>query len=226
MSTCKQCGESKTNLANHWRMSSDCDYPPLSEEQMDILTGIVMGDGTVDRSGANPRIKIEMVNEEYLTWLDNILGNMSTGVKHTQTAEESAKRLRESGFRPNADSSNYSDVYKLTTRRNPAFNRFSEWYDSGEKVIPELKLTPNILKNWYVCDGHLENRKNIRPMVSFGITNEYERSEKLEQMFIKAGIDANTTESKNLRIGVEHTEKFFDYIGSPVEGFKYKWPQA
>lgn len=58
----------------------------------------------------------------------------------------------------------------------------------------------------------------------FGITNEYEQSHKLEQMFIEIGIDANTTKSKNLRIGVDHTEQFFDFIGEPVEGFKYKWP--
>lgn len=205
-------------------MSSNCDYPPLSKEQIEILTGVMMGDGTVDRSGANPRVKVEMINKNYLNWLDSVLGNMSTGVKLIQSRSESAERMRDSGFRPNANKDNYSNIYRLTTRRNPAFKTFEQWYSSGEKVIPKLKLAPAIVKNWYICDGHLDERENCRPSVSFGITNEYQRSDKLEQMFIEIGIDANTTKSKNLRIGADHTEKFFKYIGEPIEGFKYKWP--
>jgi len=194
--------------------------------RVEMLTGILMGDGTVDRSGTNPRLKIEMTNKAYLNYVDNLLGNMSTGVRLVQTSEESAERMRSTEFRPNADSQNYSDVYRLTTRRHPSFVKFSNWYNSGEKIIPKLELTPTILKNWYVCDGHLDKRDNSRPSVIFGITNEYERSDKLEQMFIEQGIDANTTKSKNLRIGVDHTEKFFEFIGEPVDGFKYKWPNS
>jgi len=205
-------------------MSSDCDYPPLSAKQIEVLTGVLMGDGTVDKSGANPRVKVEMVNKNYLEYLDNILGRMSTGVRKTMTAEKSAKRMRSSGFRPDADERNYQDVYRLDTRRNPAFDVFSNWYETGEKVIPDLTMTPTITKHWYVCDGHLVDRDDVRPIVVFGITNEYDRSDKLEQMFLEQGIDANATESKNLQIGVDHTEKFFEYIGGSVEGFKYKWP--
>ena len=224
MVDCLQCGDSFTNISNHWRMSSDCDYPPLSEEQLDTLTGVLMGDGTIDNSGGNPRVKIEMVNRDYLQYLDDALGRMSTGVRKIMSAEESADRMRSSGFRPTADSENYQDVYRLDTRRNPTFIRFSEWYQTGEKVIPKLELTPTIVKHWYVCDGHLVDRSDVRPSVVFGITNEYNRSDKLEQMFIEQGIDANVTESKNLQIGVDHTEKFFEFVGKPVDGFKYKWP--
>lgn len=224
MVDCLQCGDSFTNLSNHWRMSSDCDYPPLSEGQVGVLTGVLMGDGTIDTSGANPRMKVEMVNKEYLEHLDAILGRMSVGVRKIMSAEESADRMRSSGFRPDAKTENYQSVYRLDTRRNPALDRFADWYKSGEKVIPKLELTPTIVKHWYVCDGHLVDRDDVRPIAVFGITNEYNRSDKLEQMFIEQGIDANTTKSKNLQIGVDHTEKFFEYIGNPVEGFKYKWP--
>jgi hypothetical protein len=191
---------------------------------VEVLTGVLMGDGTVDTSGANPRLKVEMVNKDYLEYLDSILGRMSTGVRRIMTAEQSAERMRSSGFRPNADAKNYQDVFRLDTRRNPAFDTFSDWYETGEKVIPELDMTATIAKHWYVCDGHLVDRDDVRPIVVFGITNEYDRSEKIEQMFLEQGIDANATESKNLQIGVDHTEKFFEYIGGPVEGFKYKWP--
>jgi len=224
MSVCEQCGEEKNNLGNHWRLSSDCEYPSFDWKQSSVLTGVLMGDGTLDRSGANSRIKVEMVNEAYLDYIDSLLGNLSNGVELIQTSEESAKRMRESGFRPDARGENYQNVYKLTTRRHPKLNDFDCWYNSGEKVIPELELTPTILKHWYVCDGHLAERDNTRPSVVFGITNEYEHSDKLEQMFIEQGLDANATKSKNLSIGVDHTEKFFEFIGEPVDGFKYKWP--
>ena len=224
MSVCKQCGESKSNLGNHWRLSSDCDYPKLNSKQSSVLTGILIGDGTLDRSGANCRVKIEMINEEYLQYVDDILGNLSNGVTKVQSAEESAERMRDSGFRPNANSDDYSSVYRLTTKRHPKFNDFESWYSGDGKVIPEIELTPTILKHWYVCDGHLIQNSGHRPRVSIGITNEYEFSDKLEQMFIEQGIDANATKSKNLNIGADHTEKFFEFIGESVDGFKYKWP--
>lgn len=224
MSECLQCGNRFTNISTHWAMSSSCDYPSLSEEQLEVLTGILIGDGSLDRSGANCRIKIEMINEKYLKYVDSVLGNLSNGVSKTITAEENAKKMRESGFRPNANSDNYSDVYKLTTKRHPEFNNLESWYGSNGKVIPKMELTPTILKHWYVCDGHLIQRDESRPRVAIGITNEYKHSNKLEQMFIEQGIDANATKSKNLDIGVDHTEKFFDFIGEPIDGFKYKWP--
>jgi hypothetical protein len=225
MAVCKQCGQSKDNLSNHWRMSQECNYPDVTKKQNDVLTGILMGDGSLDRRGANSNMKIEMINKEYLEYVDEVLDNLSNGVYKTQSAEESASRMRNSGFRPDARAKNYSAVYRLTTKTHPKLNNFDSWYETGEKVIPKIELTPTILKHWYVCDGHLQNKnKNHRPRVGIGITNEYERSDKLEQMFIEKGLDANPTESKNLDIGVEHTEKFFEFIGEPVDGFKYKWP--
>lgn len=224
MTVCNQCGENKSNLGNHWRLSNSCNYPKFNWKQLSMLTGILMGDGSLDRSGANCRVKVEMINEKYLKYVDGVLGNLSNGVTMTRTAEENAKKMRTSGFRPDANASNYSDVYRLTTKRHPKLNDFESWYESGEKVFPKLELTPTMLKHWYVCDGHLSERENSRPNVVFGITNEYEHSDKLEQMFIEQGIDANTTESKNLNIGVSHTEKFFEFIGEPIKGFNYKWP--
>lgn len=224
MSVCEQCGEEKKNLGNHWRLSSDCKYPKVSNIQRELLTGILMGDGCLDKSGANCAIKVGMINEEYLQYVDDVLGNLSNGVKLSQTSEQSAERMRSSGFRPNADASDYSTVYTLLTKRHPYFNNFLSWYSTGEKVFPHIELTPTILKNWYVCDGHLEQRDGHRPRVIIGVTNEYNNSDKLEKMFFKVGVDVNVNKSKNLYIGADNTEKFFDFIGDAVDGFKYKWP--
>lgn len=41
----------------------------------------MMGDGSLDQRDGNPILAVEMINEEYLHYLDNIFGCLSTGVK-------------------------------------------------------------------------------------------------------------------------------------------------
>ena len=86
---CYSCGDRFKQLGNHWRQSG-CNYPKISDDQMDILRGILMSDGWLNTGWSNSRIEVEMTNEKYLNYLNNkVFSNLGTEVGLKLTAEES-----------------------------------------------------------------------------------------------------------------------------------------
>lgn len=196
-----------------------------------------MGDGHVDRpNGGNPRLNIHMITEDYLKYIDEVFGPLSTGVRLLKTAKESAEQINERGFSVVTESG-CSDVYQMQTRRHPELSRYDDWYSSGEKVWPEdIELTPTVLKHWYVCDGHLANTEGKgRPYITIGMSNEVNQTEKVSEMFKRAGLPEpryNICESERYSKGrscdavftSEESMELLKYIGwKPLPGFEYKW---
>jgi len=224
---CDECGEEFERIGQHWS-SFQSHRPGLSEKSLEALTGVLMGDGCVNRSSKNPQITINMTSPNYLEYLDNMFGAEGLGVKHVMTPEESAKSMRKSGFRPNAKAENYSDLYRLSTRCNPQLSQFESWY-SPEKEWPEsIDLTPTVLKNWFVCDGYWANydTKNLIAIAAF---NERNNKKKIESYFRSVGLptpDKWHGEEKQcyMRWNVDNTQTLFDYMGEPLPDFEYKFP--
>lgn len=220
---CPSCNMRFNKLGQHWRQSS-CDYPPLSDKQKDIITGCLMGDGTIvyhDTDTQKPTLRVVNSNIDYLCHLSELFGILGSGISTVVTADESAENDRESGWNPGADPDNYSDIYRFSTRGHPNFDEFSEWYKSGEKVFPDdILLTPTTLKHWYVCDGSYSPDRNRSKI---GITNEKNNSEKIENYFNEIGIEAYVS-GEDIRFNVPGTKDLIRYIGDPLPGFRYKWP--
>jgi hypothetical protein len=226
MHTCRNCNQEYKNIGMHWAKSS-CDYPEFSDRQREIATGVLMGDGCINRSSTNPFLLVEMTNYQFLSWLECEFQELCTGVQLRFTAEESAKRNRDSGFRPNASAEDYKDKYLWQTRSLPCLNSLSDWYSSGEKRFPEtLTLTPLITRCWYVRDGSLDNAdKSRRPRAKIRCDNESDRRDFLSRLFSDIGLDPTVSDRGEIRFGADSTEAFFDWIGwDPVHGFDYKWP--
>jgi len=239
---CPECGERYNHLGKHWSRS-DCNYPELTQRQYEVAVGLVMGDGTINKGGKNPYLQCSMITKEYLEYLDNIFGVLSTGVRLRQTAEESAQFSRNSGFRPNAKKENYHDMYTLQTCHLPQLDEFSSWYDSGEKVWPmNIELTPTVLKHWYVGDGCYQNN-GTKDCIKIGLSNEKMNEEKVSSYFKKVGLPSPnrwsiTVQNENGRSyencqakwNVEESYKLLEYMlkdgyGIP-NGFEYKWPES
>lgn len=182
-----------------------------------------MGDGTVHKPGANPLLSVEMINEDFLNWVDEQLGKYGKGVRKVSTAEESAEQARDRGFRPNAKSENYSSLYRLDTRTSPEFEKFLDWYSSGEKVFPSVQLTPMVLKCWYVCDGSYCTSGG-KDRIEIAATNEIERFDNLVNSFYEVGLEARTS-GKTIYFSNSDSDNVFDYMGEPLPGFGYKWPK-
>lgn len=233
MTTCVGCGEEFSEVGIHWRHSPEC-RPEFTEKQMQILKGLLMGDGSLHTSSKNACIAAEMANKEYLEHLHSIFSVLSTEPCKKHTAEESAKRTRESGFRKNAKAENYQDKYYWNTRRHPQLNKFKKWYNENGKEWPEnLKLTPLTLKHLYAGDGSLEQNKNQGLRLHIAMNNERKNKQKIENYFRNASLpspdywcenDSGGVERCKARWYKENAFKLFDYMGGSVPGFEYKWP--
>lgn len=221
--TCHNCDKEFKNLSMHWSMSSECCFPELTDTQKQIITGVLMGDGTISRPGKNPLLTVRMVNKKYLEYLNEVLGKYGKGVYIKHTAKESAQLNRESGFRPNAREENYQDVYSLQSRTSPEFEEFADWYETGKKVFPkDIQLTPIILKHWYVCDGTY-NTSGYHNNMSISAMNEIENFDKILRWFKEINISPSTSNG-NIYISNGDSEELFDFMGSNPPGFEHKWP--
>lgn len=230
---CEQCGREFEGIGSHW-MQSSCSYPALTDHQKEIIVGLLMGDGSLNRYGKNPRLQCNMISLNYLEYLDEQFGVLGTGVSLQDTAEESAKNARDSGFRPNAVKENYSDVYRWQSRSHSELHEYN-WYTSGEKVWPKtIDLTPTVLNHWYSGDGNCDN-SGPQGCIRIAMANEVENQEKVNQIFENAGLpspsnyaisDRNDGSSGcNAQFTVEQSKELWNYMGEPLPDFEYKWPE-
>jgi hypothetical protein len=232
---CKQCGRKFERLAQHWSQSNNCQYPPLSQYQREVATGLLMGDGSIDRSSKNACLQSVMISQNYLEHVDKQFGRFGNGVSLHQTAAESAQHNCKSGFSPDADADDYSDVYHWRSMRHPNLTEFAAWYDSGSKVWPDdIELTPTVLKHWYCGDGTYDNN-GYNNRIRISMSNEIDNTDKVDAMFENVGLPtpSNYATSErsdgslrcNAQFTVEKSRKLWDYMGDPLPDFEYKWPE-
>lgn len=206
----------------------------MNPKQKRIITGLMMGDGCINHSNDNRFLIVNMIAKEYLNYVDSQLGVLSTAVSMRETASESATRSRKRGFSPNAEECDYSDIYTLQSRSHPELDEFVDWYSSGEKVWPEkIKLTPTTLKHWYCGDGMWNNTQGNN-RIEFGVSNERNNTDKVDSYFNKVGLPEPSNYSESVRddgsinchmqFTVQDSKKLWKYMGEPLPGFGYKWP--
>jgi hypothetical protein len=229
---CYSCGDRFKQLSNHWRQSINCDYPDVSDEQMDILRGILMSDGWINDGWSNARIEIEMTNKKYLNYLnDTIFPEIGTEVGMKLTAEESYELRKQRGGKYGKNKENFSNIYYWRTVAHPEINSFKSWRENGKKVWPsDIDLTPEVLKHLYVGDGSYHQKDNYMKITT---KNEMYNKEKIEKYFNNIGFSVNdwnineydNTVKADIIFSKEESLKLFDYMGSPPPGFEYKWPK-
>lgn len=215
--TCQKCEKSYLNLSRHWA-SFPSHKPEYSRKQKDILIGILMSDGWISsrKDGRNCRFQCEMITKEYIKYLKDIFGVLCNNITYIKKEEQ-------------------QDIYRLSWKPHDFIDELSKWYSSGEKVWPEVEMTPTILKHYYVGDGHLRERggKNVRSTVSLGMANELGNKDKIRKIFsvfdkkdysLLERRPPNGWDSMTLLFTADGTEKFFEYIGKQeLPGFEYKW---
>lgn len=229
--TCPTCGDKYKRIGQHWNYS-DCNPPEMTEEQKDIVRGLLMGDGYLQNHNKDRKccLKVEMITREYLEFVDDKFGILGTGVTLDKTAEENARKGRATGYRPDADKKDYSDVYLWTSRSIDELNDFSHWYTPKKEFPADITLTPTVLKHWYCGDGHYHNQSHIK----LSIANERGNKQKINKYFSAVGLPIPSryedTELKNggnrysLHFTVADSQTIFEYMGKPLPGFEYKWP--
>lgn len=228
--TCSKCGGVFERIGQHWVAKPD-HYPAFTDTQRNIIIGLLLGDGSLNRQGKNAHMQVQMTNRKYLEHLDEIFDVLGTGVKRCRTAEESAKNVRNNGLNPDAKAENYSDVYEWRTRNHPELNQYRSWYSTEELVWPEeVELTPTVLRTWYISDGSY-NKNHI----TISTRNESNNIEKIKRYFKRANLPTPISNSQEiegeqnkcqLRWTVEESTMLFEYMEDAPPDFDYKWPEA
>src|SRR6056297_1454358 len=98
--TCPRCGKVYERLGQHWSMSNSCSHPTIPDSWIELLVGILMGDGTIHDppSAKNLRIEVTNINKTFLEWIDEKLSWLSNGVALRRTAEEIREENRDSQY--------------------------------------------------------------------------------------------------------------------------------
>ena len=102
--------------------------------------------------------------------------------------------------------------------------------DAARKILPNITLTPIILKNWFIGDGSSIKQKNCnnhKGQISCKYKNEF-ILDQFNKLFNKVAIYEYKNSSGAIcytyHISNKNFIKFLDYIEEcPVESYKYKW---
>lgn len=215
---CPECESWFRSITVHWA-KSECTSPRLSQEKLETLKGMMLGDGTLEVHSDNAKVRVAMINKTFLEWFDDCMGWITNGVRLNKTAREQA--ASDYSVDNEIDERNCHDYYRVSTYSHRSLNRFKEWYGDDGIVFPEsIELTPIALKMWYLSDGNLKWDTNS--CVEISSVNESSRPHVVESLFSNIGFDV-TNVGKMFRLKTSQTKDFFEYIGGPVPGFEYKW---
>lgn len=229
---CEQCGNEYSRIGSHWAGES-CNHPKLNDVTKDALIGLLMSDGTIDtNSRGNGRMKIKMISHEFLKFIDDEFGWLSTGPKLEITAEENAEMSKLTGFTSAVNVENYHDMYRLRTRNHPFISSLANWYSSGSKTWPaNIDMTPTVLMMLYVGDGTYSDTGGNR-RITISMRNEICNKDKVEGYFTSSNIPAPSSwNNGGPQWTVENSYKLFGYMTKsplwegPPPGFEYKFPE-
>lgn len=212
-------------MGRHW---SHCGYPDIPDRWMEMLRGLLMGDGCVHTHGKTPCFIISMANESFLQWLDWNMWWIFSGVRKSETAEQSREGIIES-FGPEGVSSvdEYSDMHRLQSFTHSGLETLQDWYNDGQKRYPDdLSLSPMSAKMWYVTDGGLRKRSSDKanPNCAIACVNESHREDFLLSLFEEHGFNPSF-DGASIVFSVEDSRELLDWMGTPPPGFVYKWEE-
>lgn len=192
---CPSCGDEYNVIGNHW--GNTCSYPRITEHQLNIVNGSMLGDGSLIQGSLSsyPQLTIGMRNQKYLNYIESVFKPLTAGVNKN------------------------TNCFQIATTPHPELNSLK--WDVGSKTsIPEnIEINPTVLKHWFVQDGGLDW---ANPEASVQICSVTFSLENIASMLEDIGINA-TAHTNRVRVSQHDTEKFFNYIGKPIPGFKYKW---
>ena len=117
------------------------NHQSLSYMQEQILTGLLIGDGSITDEGKSVEFSHKKTHEEYVDWLLNSLGSIAGNKQST----------RISGYG--------SEIVPARTISCTQVENFTSWFSDGnKKVIPkDIELSPISVAIMYMDDGSLQS---------------------------------------------------------------------
>ncbi len=125
----------------------------LSDYQSQVLIGLLLGDGCLERAkfslGARLKVSQSIKQNEFVVWLYEVFKDfVQTPPRVKQTQRNSIKH----------------EEVVFNTLTHPCFKSFYEmFYPAGKKIIPESIdqiLTPTALAVWFMSDGSIKSKES------------------------------------------------------------------
>jgi len=194
---------------------------PLSQIQQYILTGLLLGDGCLERKSKNSRLQVKQSvgKKEYVFWLYNYFSEF------VKTPPQQRKD---------------TDQWYFATRSLPQFEEWNTvFYKNRKKIVPEnisqLLVSPITLAVWFMDDGTLDYREKSHYSFTYS-TDSFSVKEVsllqtalLENFGIESSIQTPKSRGKKytkLYIGKNGRERFIKIIQPHIlDCFAYKVPQ-
>lgn len=213
---CPYCGEWYEQINHHWSASL-CSYPPISKYKIELLKGMMMGDGTLIREHKTPSFNLGNTNITFLEWLSEELGWLCPS---EPTVATEAQAYDVSNIQGNIKRENLHDSYTLLTRTHPQFEMFRSWWESGECVFPRyMNPSTPMMKMWYVSDGCLDISTW---KVNITSQKESDRPQAIKSLFDVFGYTVQH-HGNNFKLTPEDSKQFLQEIAPIVPGLEYKW---
>lgn len=184
----------------------------------DNLIGWILGDGglRIPKNGLNPKFHYTDKKKDHIDYICTILNKYNIHY-NTHLQKSSGCYYINSEARPE-----FMPYYKL-------FYGYEGLDEHGRKykTLPNIDLSPIILRNWYIGDGSSSNqgkKGNHRGFIGCKFENPYvtkQLKDLFKEDFKLYSLNNGTYQYYFTNKGLI---KLLDYIGEcPVEGYKYKW---
>lgn len=203
--TCPGCGETYQRLSRHWT-SGSCPHPQLSTHQRAVVTGILLGSGSIQGNGENKHLLTSTPHLDHAVWVAEQLGWLTHSLKRKDYPE---------GHR-----------YLVRTHAHPTLTRYRDrWYaGESEKQPPGgLDLLPTVGRVWWADAGGLQWHGDYDSQRTGTWSAEADaKARRIQRVLGDAGFDATRT-GKRVQLQGAALERWLDWVEEPVPGVGYKW---
>ena len=202
---CPVCGERKEHLSRHW---SSCAFPDVTDGLRALLTGILLGGGTLQGNGEDTQhLLVQTTSRNLAEWLFAELDWLT----------HSLRRRTFDGER--------EPIYQVRTHAHTYLRQLRDrWYRDGEKCLQTgIDLSPRAGRVWWALAGGLEWTGEYDTQVRGTISAEADsRAAAITTLLERRGYDPTRLDRRVVLYG-DDLRGWLDWIGSPVPGVEYKW---
>ncbi|WP_135306346.1 hypothetical protein [Haloarcula amylovorans] len=201
---CPVCDGQKERLSRHW---SYCEWPEISEAGHDLLTGILLGGGSLLGNGDAKHLVVKTTNEALARWLFNELGWLA----------HSLRRKTEDGAR--------EPIYIVRTHAHDELRRYrAAWYVDGRKQLrSDVDLSPRSAQVWYALAGGIEWSGDYDSQFRLTFSAEAdERAAAIQSVLDRAGFESKRLD-RRVVLYADEARRWLALTAPPVAGVEYKW---
>lgn len=202
---CPECGETKDRLSRHW---SFCEFPTVDDDLRALLTGVLLGGGTLQGNGENTQhLLVQTTSEQLARWLFRELDWL---------AHSLGREIFEGEREP---------IYRVRTHGHTFLRWLRDaWYRDGKKRIQaDTSLTPRSARVWWALAGGLEWTGPHDSQVRGTVSAEADaRAEAIASVLETAGFKCKRLD-RRVVIYRPVLREWLAWIGEPVPGVEHKW---